>query len=100
MRVLVRHGAEVILTGHAHNYERFGRQRPVVALALGALVCGFFWEMWNVYAYPKWVYRTPGVQFWHVFEMPLLGYVGYPPFALELFALLHLVSGRRRVLNL
>ena len=23
--------------------------------------CGFFWELWNVYAYPKWTYRTPGV---------------------------------------
>lgn len=77
-----------------------GDWRPVVALGLGALICGFFWELWNYYAYPKWVYRTPEVQFWHVFEMPLLGYIGYPPFALELFALLHLVRGRARVLNL
>lgn len=77
-----------------------GDWRPVVALGLGALVCGFFWEMWNYYAYPKWVYRTPGVQFLHVFEMPLLGYIGYLPFALELYALLHLVHGRERVLLL
>jgi hypothetical protein len=54
---------------------------------LGAVICGFFWEMWNYYSYPKWIYHTPGAQFLHVFEMPLLGYGGYVPFALELYAL-------------
>jgi hypothetical protein len=29
----------------------------------------------------------------HVFEMPLLGYGGYLPFALELHAIYHWVSG-------
>ena len=64
-----------------------GDWRPVMALSLGALICGFFWEMWNFYSYPKWIYHTPGAQFLHVFEMPLLGYGGYIPFALELWAL-------------
>ena len=65
--------------------------RPVVALSVGALICGFFWEMWNFYSFPKWIYHTPGVEFLHVFEMPLLGYVGYLPFAWELFALRNLL---------
>jgi hypothetical protein len=64
-----------------------GDWRRVASLALGAVICGFFWEMWNYYSYPKWVYHTPGAQFLHVFEMPLLGYGGYVPFALELCAL-------------
>jgi len=64
-----------------------GDWRPVMALACGALICGFFWEMWNYYSYPKWIYHTPGAQFLHIFEMPLLGYGGYIPFALELYAL-------------
>ena len=64
-----------------------GDWRLVASLALGAVICGFFWEMWNYYSYPKWVYHTPGAQFLHVFEMPLLGYGGYVPFALELCAL-------------
>lgn len=72
---------------HLLQYLRNGDWRPMVALALGALVCGFFWEMWNYYSEPKWVYHTPGAQFLHVFEMPLLGYGGYIPFGLELFAL-------------
>ena len=70
-----------------------GDWRPVVALALGALTCGFFWELWNFGSYPKWIYRVPIFGFWHVFEMPLLGYLGYVPFSWELFALVHLFFG-------
>ena len=33
------------------------------------------------------------VDFWRIFEMPVLGYLGYLPFALELFGLYHLVTG-------
>ena len=50
-------------------------------------MCGFFWEMWNYWSYPKWIYHVPGVGFAHVFEMPLLGYLGYLPFAMELYLL-------------
>jgi hypothetical protein len=76
-------------TGRPHFLQnlRNGDWRLVVSLALGALICGFFWEMWNYYSFPKWVYHTPGTEFLHIFEMPLLGYGGYIPFALELYAL-------------
>jgi hypothetical protein len=67
--------------------------REVLALWTGCLICGFFWEMWNIYSNPKWYYTVPYVDFWYVFEMPLPGYLGYMPFALELFALYHLVMG-------
>jgi hypothetical protein len=70
-----------------------GDWRPVVSLALGALVCGFFWEMWNIRSHPRWVYDVPYFGFWHVFEMPLAGYLGYVPFSFELFAVVHLVFG-------
>jgi hypothetical protein len=66
---------------------RKGDWRTVISLSLGALVCGLFWEMWNYYAFPKWIYHVPVLGFWLVFEMPLLGYGGYVPFALELYAL-------------
>jgi hypothetical protein len=49
--------------------------------------------MWNFFSYPKWIYQVPFVDFFRVFEMPLLGYGGYLPFSLELFALYHLVMG-------
>ena len=64
-----------------------GDWRPVISLSTGALICGFFWEMWNYYSSPKWIYHTPGADFFPIFEMPLLGYFGYLPFAWELFAL-------------
>jgi hypothetical protein len=78
-----------IWMGRRHSFEwvRQGDWRAPVALSLGALTCGFFWEMWNYFAYPKWIYHTPGVEFWRLFEMPLLGYVGYLFFAWELYAL-------------
>ena len=72
---------------------RAGDWRQVGALFLGVLVCGFFWELWNHGSYPKWVYHVPGLGFAKVFEMPLLGYLGYLPFSLELFALTHLAFG-------
>lgn len=77
-----------------------GDWRPFVALAIGALICGFFWEMWNVYSSPKWFYSTPGVEFLHIFEMPILGYIGYLPFALELYAIANFLLPRPPALRL
>lgn len=70
-----------------------GDWRQIIALAAGCLICGLFWEMWNFYSYPKWVYRIPYGDWLPLFEMPLLGYLGYLPFSLELFALHSLVTG-------
>ena len=77
---------------------RGGDWRPWISLWVGVLVCGFFWEMWNFWSYPKWIYHVPGVGFAKVFEMPVLGYLGYLPFAMELWLLAHLlVPGGPRV---
>jgi len=74
-------------------YTSTGDWRPIVSLWIGVLICGFFWEFWNFWSFPKWIYSVPFVGFGHVFEMPVLGYGGYLPFALELFALYHLLAG-------
>jgi hypothetical protein len=76
-----------------------GDWRPLIALSVGAIICGFFWEMWNYYSYPKWIYDTPMVNFLHVFEMPLLGYIGYIPFSLELFAIYNFITGINRKID-
>jgi hypothetical protein len=70
-----------------------GDWQPVIALWIGVLMTAFFWEMWNYYSFPKWVYHVPWGDFMHIFEMPLLGYGGYLPFALELYAVYHLLAG-------
>ena len=76
-------------TGRPYFLEKLreGDWRTVLSLSLGGLVCGLFWEMWNCYSFPKWIYHIPGLAFLRIFEMPLLGYGGYIPFALELYAL-------------
>jgi hypothetical protein len=75
------------------DWTKNGDWRPVIALWLGVLLTAFFWEMWNYYSYPKWIYHVPWGNWLHIFEMPALGYGGYLPFALELYALYHLVLG-------
>jgi hypothetical protein len=60
-----------------------GDWRTAVSSALAALICGWFWEMWNYYSLAKWEYAVPFVHRFQIFEMPLLGYAGYLPFGLE-----------------
>jgi hypothetical protein len=62
---------------------RRGDWRPVVTAALAALVCGFFWELWNAGSLAHWRYAVPYVDRFHLFRMPLLGYGGYLTFGLE-----------------
>ena len=75
------------------------RWDTILVLFAAGLTCGFFWEMWNSRALPKWVYDVPYVGGPTLFEMPWLGYGGYLPFALEVYAayhLLHRLLFRRR----
>ncbi len=70
-----------------------GDWRTIGALAIAGVVCGFFWELWNFFAMPKWYYTIPFFNFAKIFEMPLLGYGGYIPFAWELYAVYQWASG-------
>lgn len=69
-----------------------GDWRPLLQPALAALVCGFFWELWNYGSLAKWHYSIPYTQRFHVFEMPLLGYAGYLPFGVHCAVLMDLVA--------
>lgn len=75
------------------DWLRRGDWRPVAALWIGVLITALFWEMWNYFSYPKWIYTVPWGGCCKIFEMPLLGYGGYLPFALELYAIYHFVAG-------
>ena len=75
------------------------RWDTVLVLFAAGLICGFFWELWNWGSLPKWLYDVPYANRPTLFEMPLLGYGGYLPFALEVYAayhLLHWLVFRRR----
>lgn len=69
-----------------------GRWELVLRLFAGTLLCGLFWEFWNFWSMPKWTYQIPYADWFRVFEMPILGYGGYLPFGLEVFALVALAD--------
>mgnify|MGYP000377393145 CR=1 FL=1 len=73
------------------DWERGSWGRTVQLFAAGGL-CGLLWEFWNAWAHTKWVYTFPLGQDLKYFEMPLVGFLGFLPFALELFAMFHLIS--------
>ena len=80
-------GRPTILSTIAH-----GNWAPIVLPALAALICGFFWEMWNVNSFAHWEYTVPFVDRFQIFEMPLLGYAGYLPFGVECTVIASLIS--------
>ena len=69
-----------------------GRCRLAVSIMVATLFTGLWWEAWNYYSLPKWAYTIPYVGFWKIFEMPLLGYLGYPFFGLIVFTYAGLIS--------
>lgn len=70
--------------------RRYGR---LVNLTIAGLICGVLWELWNYWAGAKWKYAVPILPEVRIFEMPLLGYLGFPAFALECFTMY--VAARR-----
>jgi hypothetical protein len=69
-------------------------RRPMVALLIGGGICGLLWEAWNYQAFlaggGHWIYTIPQslrIFGWHYGKMPVLGLLGFPPFALELHAI-------------
>jgi len=62
-----------------------GDWRPWISLWIGVGITAFFWELWNLRSYPKWIYHLPGIDAPRLFEMPWPGYLGYLPFALEVY---------------
>jgi hypothetical protein len=60
-----------------------GERQQHLCLLLAGLACGIWWEMWNYPSAAKWVYTLPVLNFGKIFEMPVLGFLGFLPFALE-----------------
>jgi hypothetical protein len=74
-----------------------GDASRLLALLGSGAVCGVLWELWNYWAATRWTYTVPYLGGIKIFEMPVLGYLGFPPFALEAFAMyrwLHGLLGR------
>lgn len=83
-----------ILMGIPHVLSglKKGDWRLVMSSAIAALICGWFWEMWNYLSLARWEYSIPYVHRLLIFEMPLLGYAGYLPFGLECSAVAEILA--------
>lgn len=73
-----------------------GDRMLTLGLLVGGLLCGLLWEGWNYQAYTSfgghWIYTVPEplrIFRIHYGQMPLLGMLGFPPFALELYVIYH-----------
>lgn len=60
------------------------------------VLCGVLWEFWNYYALAKWTYHLPflgSLEHYRLFEMPILGFLGFPAFAVECWVALNTMDG-------
>ena len=80
--LLYRSGDESLL----RDIEK-GELSRILALLAAGLTCGLLWELWNFWAQTKWIYTVPFFEQWKLFEMPLLGFLGFPPFAVSAYAM-------------
>jgi hypothetical protein len=70
-----------------------GKRETLYALLVSGLVCGILWEFWNYWAEAKWEYSVPIAGNFKLFEMPVLGYLGFPTFACEVYAMYNFATG-------
>lgn len=70
-----------------------GRAGRFFSFLAAGVACGLLWEFWNFWAAAKWNYIFPIMQNEKIFEMPVLGYLGFLPFALECFVMYHFAAG-------
>ena len=69
-----------------------GRPGRFFSFLLSGWVCGCLWEFWNFWAAAKWNYTFPIMQKYKIFEMPVLGYLGFLPFALDCFLMYYFAA--------
>lgn len=60
-----------------------GQLSTLVQLFLTGFLAGIIWEFWNYWATAKWIYTIPILGEMKFFEMPVIGYLGFLPFAVE-----------------
>jgi hypothetical protein len=74
------------------KYINEGSYEKIISWLIAGFWAGILWEFWNYWASARWQYSIPYFNFLKIFEMPILGYFGFPPFALEVFVLYNLFS--------
>ena len=73
-----------------------GEWTTFLRLLLAGIVCGGYWELSNFWSLEKWIYTVPFFSEGKFFEMPYLGFLGFPPFCVQCFVMtnaLYLLRG-------
>ncbi len=78
-------------TSLLRNLEQ-GNPRKIYLLLIAGLICGVLWEFWNFWSHSKWIYTVPFFDEAKGFEMPFLGFLGFPPFAVQVYVMYHSIS--------
>ena len=69
-----------------------GNPREIYLLLMAGLICGILWELWNFWALSKWIYTVPFFEKAKGFEMPFLGFLGFPPFTVQAYVMYNTIS--------
>lgn len=64
----------------------------IARLLAAGLFAGMLWETFNSVARGRWIYTVPFLEGLKIFEMPVVGFLGFPFFALEVWSLYHLLA--------
>ena len=68
-----------------------GNPQKIYLLLITGLICGVLWEFWNFWAQSKWIYTVPFFEK-KGFEMPFLGFLGFPPFVVQAYVMVNFIS--------
>ena len=60
-----------------------GQVGRLLRILAAGMACGLIWEFLNSFARIRWIYTVPFLDELKLFEMPPLGFLGFPPFAIE-----------------
>jgi hypothetical protein len=66
-----------------------GEWTTLVRLVLAGIICGGYWELCNFWSLEKWIYTVPFFSEGKFFEMPYLGFLGFPPFCVQCFIMIN-----------
>lgn len=72
-----------------HRCGVLSEANRIIPLLISGFICGVLWELWNYFSGAHWIYTIPlptslGSK---IFQMPILGYIGFPPFVVQSFSI-------------
>lgn len=77
-----------------------GKISDILNLLIAGYICGVVWEFLNYKAGAKWIYRVPYFQNIKLFEMPIIGFLGFGPFAVTFIEMYNFIRFLPKIYSL